>query len=180
MDNNANRSLLATAAETTTKSVSVTTELQTVAVPVLGYISVLCWCLIFCPQLLQNYRQHSAVGLSSTMFLLWAFSGFATIAYVVYEHGDISLIIQWMMMSLTSLGVVFQIYGYETFKATPSPHVRWLKAALATSCWVTVLIGWLIGTLYLFRAEISPALPVVKYAKTYKLLLLQINKYHIR
>ena len=154
---------------------SAMSEFHTVAVPVLGYISVLCWCLIFCPQLLQNYRQHSAVGLSSAMFLLWAFSGFATIAYVVYEHGDFSLIIQWMMMSLTSLGVVFQIYGYETFKATSSPRLRWLKAALATSCWVTVLIGWLVGTLYLFRAEISPALPVVNYTKTHKILL-QINR----
>ena len=153
-------------------------ELQTVAVPVLGYTSVVCWCLIFCPQLIQNYRQHSALGLSSVMFLLWAFSGFATIAYVVYEHGDISLIIQWMMMSLTSLGVVFQIYGYETFKATSSPHLRWAKAALATSCWATVLICWLLCTLYLFRAEISPALPVVNYTKTHKILL-QISRIHI-
>lgn len=94
------------------------------------------------------------------MFLLWAFMGFATVAYIVYEHGDISLVIQWMMMSGTSLVVVFQIYGYETFKATLSPHLRWAKAALATSCWVAGFIGWLVGALYLFRAKINPALPL--------------------
>jgi hypothetical protein len=133
---------------------------DSVAVPVLGYISVVCWCLIFCPQLWQNYKLAGTVGLSLSTFLLWGFTGFAAAAFIVYQHGDISLVIQWLMMSTTSFGVVFQIYWYNTFKNDLSLSLRFARASLVTLCWVAGSIGWLVGALYLFRAEISPAVPL--------------------
>jgi uncharacterized protein with PQ loop repeat len=135
-------------------------EMQEIAVPLLGYASVVCWCLIFCPQLIQNYRQRGAPGLSLSMFLLWAWAGFASAAFVLYQGGDISLVIQWMVMAVTSIGVVFQIYGYEVFSASASPRLRWFKACIATCFWAACSTAWLVGTLYLFRAEIDPALPL--------------------
>ena len=135
---------------------SVMPDARAFAVPLFGYASVVCWCLIFCPQLAQNYRQGNAVGLSAATFLLWAFTGFGAVAYIVHERGDVSLIVQWMLMSATSLGVVLQIYGYETFKSTSALRLRWAQAALATSCWAALFLGWLLSMLYVFRAWPAP------------------------
>lgn len=131
------------------------------AVVALGILSVICWCAVFMPQIALNHQRRGAAGLSLSSFLLWAYAGFAVTPYYLYEEGEVALLVQWMTMSVTSLVVVAQIYGYESFSSTPSWRRRWAKAAGLTACWTAVFTGWAVGSFYLFRAELDPALPVV-------------------
>jgi hypothetical protein len=81
--------------------------------------------------------------------------------FQVFLDGDVSLIVQWALMSSGSLVCVLQIYAYEKFKHAPSAAQRWGKASLATACWATLCASWFVGSLYLYRANVSDSLPVL-------------------
>ncbi|CEI97591.1 Putative FAFR605Cp [Rhizopus microsporus] len=36
-----------------------------------GYLSILCWLIVFTPQLWENYRRKSGDGLSMTFLVIW-------------------------------------------------------------------------------------------------------------
>ena len=38
---------------------------------ILGSVSIACWLVVFTPQILENFRRHSADGLSTLFVIVW-------------------------------------------------------------------------------------------------------------
>ncbi len=130
---------------------------------ILGFASVVCWCLLGIPQLIENYHRQDTAGLSLPMFLLWAMGGFLVDAYLLYEHQDISLLIQWNIMAFECVLVCTQIFAYEIFKSTESWYMRWSQAVSVTFIICLFFGGLHVGSwqLYLIVGTETPSIPII-------------------
>ena len=126
-----------------------------VAVRVLGTVSVLFWSALFLPQLYENYARSSTVGLSQAMCFIWCLSGSACAAYLIYYDENVSLIIQFSLMSFGSLLTMGQIFLYDTFARDLKGRLPYLSAFVATLLLLLFFVGFGAGLLFLFVAAAS-------------------------
>ncbi|KAK3627797.1 hypothetical protein LTR56_019030 [Elasticomyces elasticus] len=78
-----------------------------------GTLGAVCWSVQLLPQIVMNYRRHSAEGLSSTFMLFWAFAGVPLGVFNIVSGFNIALQVQPQILTLLSLMTWIQCYYYE-------------------------------------------------------------------
>ena len=80
---------------------------------VFGTLGAVCWSVQLIPQIILNYRRHSAAGLSSGFMLFWASAGIPLGVYNIVSGFNIALRIQPQILTSLSLITWGQCYLYE-------------------------------------------------------------------
>ena len=80
---------------------------------VFGTLGAVCWSVQLIPQIILNYRRHSAAGLSSGFMLFWASAGIPLGVYNIVSEFNIALQIQPQILTSLSLITWGQCHLYE-------------------------------------------------------------------
>lgn len=80
---------------------------------VFGTMGAVCWSIQLTPQIILNYRRHSASGLSSAFMLLWACAGVPLGVYNIVADFNVALQVQPQILTALSLVTWAQCYYYE-------------------------------------------------------------------
>lgn len=80
---------------------------------VFGTLGAVCWSIQLIPQVLLNYRRHSAAGLSPAFMLFWAWAGVPLGVYNIVSGFSIALRIQPQILTALSLVTWAQCHYYE-------------------------------------------------------------------
>lgn len=80
---------------------------------VFGILGAVCWSVQLIPQIILNYRRHSASGLSPTFMLFWVCAGIPLGVYNIVQHFNIALQVQPQILTSLSLLTWAQCYYYE-------------------------------------------------------------------
>jgi uncharacterized protein with PQ loop repeat len=80
---------------------------------IFGTLGAVCWSVQLIPQIVLNYRRHSAAGLSSGFMLFWASAGIPLGVYNIVSRFNIALQIQPQILASLSLITWGQCYLYD-------------------------------------------------------------------
>lgn len=80
---------------------------------VFGTLGAVCWSVQLTPQIIMNWRRHSAAGLSSAFMLFWASAGVPLGVYNIVSNFNIALRVQPQILTSLSLITWGQCYYYE-------------------------------------------------------------------
>lgn len=80
---------------------------------VFGVLGAVCWSIQLLPQVILNYRRHSAAGLSPAFMLSWAFAGIPLGVYNIVSGFSIALQVQPQILTALSLVTWGQCHYYE-------------------------------------------------------------------
>ena len=86
---------------------------QPVISNVFGTLGATCWSIQLIPQIVLNYRRHSAAGLSTGFMLLWSLAGIFLGSYNIVSGFNLALQIQPQILSTLSLITMGQGLYYE-------------------------------------------------------------------
>ncbi|KAK3716499.1 hypothetical protein LTR37_006395 [Vermiconidia calcicola] len=78
-----------------------------------GTLGAVCWSIQLAPQIILNYRRHSASGLSPGFMLFWAWAGIPLGVYNVVSGFNYALWVQPQILTYLSLVTWGQCYYYE-------------------------------------------------------------------
>ena len=80
---------------------------------VFGTLGAVCWSIQLIPQVILNYRRHSAAGLSPAFMISWAWAGIPLGVYNIVSGFSIALQVQPQILTALSLVTWAQCYYYE-------------------------------------------------------------------
>ena len=80
---------------------------------VFGTFGAVCWCVQLVPQIVLNYRRHSADGLSSGFMLFWAAAGIPMGVYNIVSKFNVALQVQPQILTVLSLVTWSQCLRYQ-------------------------------------------------------------------
>jgi uncharacterized protein with PQ loop repeat len=86
---------------------------EPVVANVFGTLGAVCWSIQLAPQIILNYRRHSASGLSAGFMLFWAWAGIPMGAYNIVSKFNYPLWVQPQILTSLSLITWGQCYYYE-------------------------------------------------------------------
>jgi uncharacterized protein with PQ loop repeat len=86
---------------------------QPVVANVFGTLGAVCWSVQLTPQIVLNYRRHSASGLSAGFMLFWAWAGIPLGVYNIVSNFNYALWVQPQILTTLSLITWGQCYYYE-------------------------------------------------------------------
>lgn len=86
---------------------------NTVISNVMGTLGAVCWSIQLTPQIILNYRRHSAAGLSPAFMLFWASAGIPLGVYNITSGLSIALQVQPQILTALSLLTWAQCRYYE-------------------------------------------------------------------
>ncbi|KAK4574239.1 hypothetical protein LTR86_002000 [Recurvomyces mirabilis] len=119
---------------------------------VFGTLGAVCWSIQLIPQIVLNYRRHSARGLSAPFMMyraaplpFWAFAGLPLGVYNIVSDLNIALQVQPQILTLLSLATWIQCYYYER---------KWsISKALSVVTPVACIMGGIeVGLIFAVRA----------------------------
>lgn len=84
-----------------------------IASTVFGTAGAVCWSIQLLPQVVLNYRRHSAAGLSPAFMLFWAWAGIPLGVYNIVSGFGIPLQVQPQILTALSLVTWAQCFYYE-------------------------------------------------------------------
>ena len=111
-----------------------------VAENVLGTIGTVLWCIQIIPQIIKNQRDRSTYGLSSYLFLIWAYASVPEGAYLLIEWVNIPLIVQPQIFAALALIAVGQCMYFRDGGSTIGSRFS-LKQTIAACVGMAVLAG---------------------------------------
>lgn len=79
----------------------------------LGTLGAVCWSIQLIPQIIINYRRHNAIGLQSSMMMLWSWAGVPLGVYNIVSNFNLALQIQPQILTFLSLITWMQCYYYK-------------------------------------------------------------------
>ncbi|TKA27056.1 hypothetical protein B0A50_05247 [Salinomyces thailandicus] len=80
---------------------------------VFGTLGAICWSVQLIPQIIFNWRRHSAEGLSSSFMMFWAWAGVPLGVYNIVSGFNIALQVQPQILTTLSLITWIQCYYYQ-------------------------------------------------------------------
>ncbi|KAL0094097.1 hypothetical protein F4703DRAFT_1833772 [Phycomyces blakesleeanus] len=83
------------------------------AYSVCGYLSILCWLIVFAPQLYENYSRKSGEGLSMTFLIIWLAGDIFNLAGVIMQDLLPTMFILALWYTVADIGLVWQILHYR-------------------------------------------------------------------
>ncbi|KAI8061474.1 PQ loop repeat-domain-containing protein [Gilbertella persicaria] len=78
-----------------------------------GYLSIVCWLVVFIPQLVENYKRRSGDGLSITFLWIWLAGDLFNLAG---KSGDQLMIIQFLLAlwyAIADICLIWQVFYYQ-------------------------------------------------------------------
>lgn len=78
-----------------------------------GTIGAVCWSIQLAPQIILNWRRHSAEGLSSAFMMFWAWAGVPLGVYNIVSDFNIALQVQPQILTTLSLVTWIQCFYYK-------------------------------------------------------------------
>ncbi|CAO1638847.1 unnamed protein product [Sympodiomycopsis kandeliae] len=109
---------------------------------VLGTIGTVLWCIQIIPQIIKNHRRRSTLGLSSYLFLIWAYASVPQGSYLLIEWINIPLIVQPQIFSFLALIAVGQCMYFQNGNETIGSRFS-LKQTVAGVLGMAILAGGL-------------------------------------
>jgi len=99
---------------------------------VFGTLGAICWSIQLLPQIILNYRRHSAAGLSPTFMLFWACAGIPLGVYNIVQNFNLALQIQPQILTFLSLVTWGQCryYNHQPKNLRPSVIIALLLALI--------------------------------------------------
>ncbi|KAI4236581.1 MAG: hypothetical protein L6R40_006137 [Gallowayella cf. fulva] len=90
-----------------------------------GSISIACWIVVFSPQIIENFRRHSADGLSLIFIIIWLLGDIFNILGAVLQ-GVLPtmtiLAVYYTLADIVLLGQCFYYRGFTLSDAQTTPH----------------------------------------------------------
>lgn len=85
---------------------------------ILGSVSIICWVIVGWPQMLQNYRDKSAEGLSLSFILIWLTGDMFNIAAALLDRDFVlSILLVGLWYVIMDVALLFQIFYYGRGKS---------------------------------------------------------------
>ncbi|KAI8384314.1 PQ loop repeat-domain-containing protein [Radiomyces spectabilis] len=78
-----------------------------------GYMSILCWIIVFIPQLVENYRLKSGKGLSKSFLVIWLAGDFFNLMGIIAEDLLLTMFLLALWYTVADIGLIWQVYYYE-------------------------------------------------------------------
>lgn len=92
---------------------NVSSNASSIVSNVFGTLGAICWSVQLLPQIILNYRRHSAAGLSPSFMLCWAAAGIPLGVYNIVQHFNVALQVQPQILTTLSLFTWAQCAYYE-------------------------------------------------------------------
>ncbi|KAI7865193.1 PQ loop repeat-domain-containing protein [Spinellus fusiger] len=87
--------------------------MSTFASTVCGYISIVCWIVVFTPQLYENYARKSGDGLSMTFLVIWLAGDIFNLIGVIMQDLLSTMFILALWYTVADIGLVWQVIHYR-------------------------------------------------------------------
>ncbi|ORE06071.1 PQ-loop-domain-containing protein [Rhizopus microsporus var. microsporus] len=84
-----------------------------------GYLSILCWLIVFTPQLWENYRRKSGDGLSMTFLVIWLAGDVFNLLGVIMQDLLVTMFFLALYYTVADMGLIWQVIYYQ-HKKLPS------------------------------------------------------------
>ena len=81
-----------------------------------GSISIACWVVVFSPQIVENFRRHSAEGLSVTFIIIWLLGDVFNILGAVLQGVLPTMLILAVYYTVADVVLLAQCFWYEGFR----------------------------------------------------------------
>lgn len=98
-----------------------------------GYASLMTEACLAVPQLFQNYRTHSTIGMSATMVLLWAGGDLFKTGYFVIKQVPMQFIVCGIIQVTVDLLILAQVALYPSDKKKKKDKKKDVPAPVSSS-----------------------------------------------
>ncbi|KAI9354192.1 PQ loop repeat-domain-containing protein [Pilaira anomala] len=86
---------------------------HTLASSVAGYLSILCWLIVFTPQLLENYKRKSGDGLSMTFLVIWLAGDVFNLLGVIMQDLLVTMFVLALYYTVADMALIWQVIYYQ-------------------------------------------------------------------
>ncbi|KAF1807277.1 PQ loop repeat-domain-containing protein [Mucor lusitanicus] len=86
---------------------------HTFASSVAGYLSIVCWLIVFTPQLWENYRRKSGDGLSMTFLVIWLAGDVFNLLGVIMQDLLLTMFVLALYYTVADMGLIWQVIYYQ-------------------------------------------------------------------
>ncbi|KAI8077001.1 PQ loop repeat-domain-containing protein [Thamnidium elegans] len=86
---------------------------NTFASSLAGYLSILCWLIVFTPQLLENYKRKSGDGLSMTFLVIWLAGDVFNLLGVIMQDLLVTMFVLALYYTVADMGLIWQVIYYQ-------------------------------------------------------------------
>ncbi|KAI8339765.1 PQ loop repeat-domain-containing protein [Chlamydoabsidia padenii] len=83
-----------------------------------GYLSIICWLIVFIPQLWENYQRKSGDGLSMTFLAIWLAGDLFNIIGVILQDLLPTMFLLALWYTIADMGLIWQVLFYQRFSTT--------------------------------------------------------------
>ncbi|CAO3682016.1 unnamed protein product [Rhizopus stolonifer] len=88
-----------------------------------GYLSILCWLIVFTPQLWENYRRKSGDGLSMTFLVIWLAGDIFNLLGVIMQDLLVTMFFLALYYTVADMGLIWQVIYYQQNHSTDDESV---------------------------------------------------------
>ncbi|KAI9480603.1 MAG: PQ loop repeat-domain-containing protein [Benjaminiella poitrasii] len=89
---------------------------HSLASSIAGYLSILCWLIVFTPQLWENYRRKSGDGLSMTFLVIWLAGDVFNLIGVIMQGLLVTMFVLALYYTIADMGLIWQVIYYKQQK----------------------------------------------------------------
>ncbi|KAL7334655.1 putative vacuolar membrane transporter for cationic amino acids [Mucor circinelloides] len=86
---------------------------HTFASSVAGYLSIVCWLIVFTPQLWENYQRKSGDGLSMTFLVIWLAGDVFNLLGVIMQDLLVTMFVLALYYTVADMGLIWQVIYYQ-------------------------------------------------------------------
>ncbi|CAO3607040.1 unnamed protein product [Cunninghamella blakesleeana] len=84
-----------------------------------GYLSIICWIIVFIPQLWENYVRKSGDGISMTFLTIWLAGDIFNLAGVILQDLLPTMFLLALWYTVADLGLIWQVIYYQRLPEKP-------------------------------------------------------------
>ncbi|KAI8882756.1 PQ-loop-domain-containing protein [Backusella circina FSU 941] len=78
-----------------------------------GYLSVVCWLIVFTPQFIENYKRKSGESLSMTFLVIWLAGDIFNLLGVVMQNLLVTMFVLALYYTVSDICLIWQIFHYR-------------------------------------------------------------------
>ncbi|KAI9323070.1 PQ loop repeat-domain-containing protein [Dichotomocladium elegans] len=78
-----------------------------------GYLSIICWVVVFTPQLVENYKRKSGEGLSISFLVIWLIGDLFNLVGVILQSLLPTMFAIALYYTVADIGLIWQVLHYR-------------------------------------------------------------------
>ncbi|KAI8637122.1 PQ loop repeat-domain-containing protein [Parasitella parasitica] len=78
-----------------------------------GYLSIVCWLIVFTPQLWENYQRKSGDGLSMTFLVIWLAGDVFNLLGVIMQDLLVTMFVLALYYTVADMCLIWQVIHYQ-------------------------------------------------------------------